>query len=123
MKQKDILLLVIPTVLFVFSWILFGILHGAKTSTISEAQSESILPISPSFNAAAIATLKQRTHIDPLYTISAVTAATKASAAASTAPAASAAASQAPTAVPSILATPTATLTQKPATPGGNITP
>lgn len=70
MKQKDILLLIIPTCIFVCFWIFFSVFHSAKTSTISDIQSQSIAPISPDFDTKAVSVLKTREKVEPLFSLS-----------------------------------------------------
>lgn len=79
MKRKDILLILIPSFLFVLAWTGFSIYHSFVNSTISESLDTQILPINPSFDTSTITSLKNRMHVDPIYEItpSTVTSATQ----------------------------------------------
>lgn len=70
MKQKDILLLTIPSVFFILFWIGFGIYHYYRISTTPEVLNTQVSDISPDFNAATISGLKQRLQVEPLYQMS-----------------------------------------------------
>ena len=50
MKKQDILVILIPTLIFVFAWIGFNIYHSAVTPTITEQQLNKITPIDPNFD-------------------------------------------------------------------------
>jgi hypothetical protein len=67
MKQKDILLLLIPVTLIVVAWIVFNIYHNSVTSTISGTLNTNILPISPNFDTKTISNLKERERIVPVF--------------------------------------------------------
>lgn len=69
MKQKDIITILIPVVLFALAWVVFSIYHNSVASTISNSLNTSILPITPDFDIKTISKLKQREKIDPLYQI------------------------------------------------------
>jgi len=70
MKQKDIIFILVPIVIFVIAWIVFNIYHSAARSTISEEQKTNLLPISPNFDTKTISEIKARRRVDPLYRIS-----------------------------------------------------
>ena len=78
MKRNDILLILIPSLLFVLAWTGFSIYHNFINSTISESLDTQILPISPTFDTTTITALKNRMHVDPIYEVnqSAVTTST-----------------------------------------------
>jgi hypothetical protein len=67
MKQKDIILLLVPSFLLVLVWIGFSIYHNFVTSTISQTLNIQILPIAPTFDTKTIAKLKGRQQVVPLY--------------------------------------------------------
>lgn len=70
MKRKDILLLLISSVILVTAWIVFSIMHQLVTPTINQTVSQSISPIEPSFDISIINTLKTRTKVAPLLAVS-----------------------------------------------------
>lgn len=67
MKQKDLLLLLVPFFLILAAWIIFNIYHSSVTSTISDSLNIQITPIDPSFDQAAIESIKNRDNIAPVY--------------------------------------------------------
>ena len=67
MKKNDILLILIPSFLFVISWIGFSIYHNIVTSTISQPLSVQITPINPTFDTSTIDSLRNREKITPVY--------------------------------------------------------
>lgn len=67
MKQKDILLLLIPFSLIVALYIIFSIYHNIVTSTIPEVLNIQITPISPDFDQRTITNLKKREKITPVF--------------------------------------------------------
>ncbi len=69
MKRKDILVILIPTFIFVVFWVIFSIHHALNTPTISENINMQITPISPTFDTKVIDSLKKREVITPLYEI------------------------------------------------------
>lgn len=69
MKRNDILLLLGSIVFLVIAWVVFSIMHQLVSSTISQTTSESIQPISPSFDVSVINTLKIRQKIAPVFSI------------------------------------------------------
>jgi hypothetical protein len=70
MKRKDILLILIPSFIFVLAWIGFSIYHNIVTSTISEPLSVQITPITPNFDTSVIDNLKNREKVSPIYQLS-----------------------------------------------------
>lgn len=70
MKQKDILLLAVPSVFFVLFWIGFGIYHHYRIPTTSEDLNTQVSDISPNFNTDTVSNLKQRLQVAPLYQMS-----------------------------------------------------
>lgn len=69
MKRNDIIFLLGSSVLLVFAWIIFNIIHQSVSSTISETVASDIAPIAGSFDTDTINNLKMRTAISPAYTI------------------------------------------------------
>lgn len=69
MKQKDILLLLIPSFLVIVAWVAFSIYHNSVASTIPEVLNMQITPISPNFDTNEVSQLKQRTSVTPIYEI------------------------------------------------------
>lgn len=67
MKKKDIFTLLIPTLIFVFAWIGFGIYYSTVKSTISEELNMQITPLSPNFDTKTIDELKKRQSVTPIY--------------------------------------------------------
>lgn len=66
-KQKETLIILWMTFLTVVVWIGLSIYHIWVTSTISDIDAASILPINPKFDNATINKLKTREIIEPLY--------------------------------------------------------
>ena len=69
MKKNDILMILVPSCIFVLAWIGFSLIHNIATSTISEALDTQITTISPAFDTNTIAALKQRKNVAPIYQI------------------------------------------------------
>ena len=69
MKQKDILLILIPTFLLVILWVIFNIYHNSIESTVSKTITAEVVPINPDFDFQTIENLKKREVIQPLYEI------------------------------------------------------
>ncbi len=66
-KQKETLIILWMTFLAVVVWIGLSIYHIWVTSTISDIDAASIIPINPKFDTATINKLKTREIIKPLY--------------------------------------------------------
>jgi hypothetical protein len=67
MKQKDILLILVPSFIVVVAWIIFNIYHSSVSSTISENLNMQIIPISPLFDQKTISAIKKRQQFEPIY--------------------------------------------------------
>lgn len=67
MKQKDILLLLIPFSLLVVLYIALSVYHNLVTSTIPEAVNIQITPISPDFDQRAIMGIRNREKVVPVF--------------------------------------------------------
>lgn len=72
MKQKDILIIIIPLFIFVLAWIGESAYRNAVNSTIPGDVNQEIAPISPNFDTKAIDKLKSRTQITPSFDVQAV---------------------------------------------------
>lgn len=69
MKRREILFLIISTFILVVVWVGFSVYHNAVTSTISQALSIQITPISPTFDMQTFEKLKEREKVSPLFEI------------------------------------------------------
>ena len=67
MKKNDILIILIPSFIFVLVWIGFNIYHSIMASTISETVNMQISPINPNFDTKTIDSLKGRQNVLPIY--------------------------------------------------------
>lgn len=72
MKEKDILLLLIPFSLIIALYIGSSIYHNLVTSTIPEVVNIQITPISPDFDQRSIMEIKNRDKITPIFEAGAV---------------------------------------------------
>lgn len=72
MKRKDILLLLVPSVVLVIFWVVFSIYHNSVTSTIPPKVNVQMKPIDPEFDMETFSELKKRVNIKPLTEIEAV---------------------------------------------------
>jgi len=69
MKQKDLLLLLVPLFMLTILWVIFNIYHNYVTSTIKDPLTFQIIPIVGKFDTNAINKIKNRQRINPLYEI------------------------------------------------------
>ena len=67
MKQKDIIILLVPTFIVIIIWVIFSIYHSSVASTIPQALNIQITPIKPTFDTNTISKLKQRQKVNPVY--------------------------------------------------------
>jgi hypothetical protein len=67
MKQRDIIILLIPSFILILAWIIFSIYHNSVASTITPVVNIQISPITPVFDVNAISNLKQRQKVTPIY--------------------------------------------------------
>lgn len=67
MKQKQFLIIIILLLVFVIVWVGVNIYNNLNESTISEATSQEILPINPTFDIQTINKLKQRHAVNPAF--------------------------------------------------------
>jgi YbbR domain-containing protein len=67
MKQKDILLIIVPLFILTVLWVMFTIYHNYTTSTIQDPLSIQIVPIEGTFDTKTLDALKQRQSIEPDY--------------------------------------------------------
>jgi|SRR3990167_7718683 len=69
MKQKDILLILVPTFVMVLLWVVFNVYHSHVSSTISEPLNKQIDPIPQAFDLQGLESLKKRVRLEPIYEI------------------------------------------------------
>ncbi|MCL5433166.1 MAG: hypothetical protein M1524_03600 [Patescibacteria group bacterium] len=67
MKRREIIILLVSSVVVVLFWIIFNVYHNAVTSTIPETISVQISTISPNFDTKTIDMLKKRQQITPVF--------------------------------------------------------
>jgi hypothetical protein len=67
MKKNQILIILVPSFIFVIAWIGFSVYHNVITSTISDSLSVQIAPIAPDFDTNTIDALKNRLQVTPIY--------------------------------------------------------
>lgn len=67
MKQKEILLILVSIFVLVLIWIALSIYHNAVTSTIPQALSIQIAPISPDFDKETLEKIKKRKVVQPSW--------------------------------------------------------
>lgn len=65
MKQKDILFILLSSTFVVALWIVFSVLHGILSSTITGETSQDISQISGSFDTKTLQALKNRENVNP----------------------------------------------------------
>ncbi len=68
MKRKDILIILIPSLIVVILWVIFSVFHNYINSTIPNDINMQILSINPDFDTDTINKIKSRSTIDPIYT-------------------------------------------------------
>jgi len=78
MKQKDIIMLLVPSFILILAWIIFSIYHSSAASTITPVVNIQISPINPVFDMDAISKLKQRQKVTPIYEVPVTTTTTPA---------------------------------------------
>lgn len=69
MKQKDLLIIFGSFFLLVAVYLPLSIYHNSVTSTIPEDLNIQIIPIAPTFDEKAIADIKKRNNVAPLYQV------------------------------------------------------
>lgn len=69
MKRKDIMILLIPSLLIVIFWVVFSVYHNYVNSTIPVSVNMQILSITPDFDLKTIENLKKRNAIEPIYQV------------------------------------------------------
>ncbi len=67
MKQKDLLILLIPMFLVTVLWVIFNIYHNHVSSTITDPLTVQIIPIDGNFNRASLESIKDRKRTEPLF--------------------------------------------------------
>ena len=71
-QQKNLLYILVPSTILIIIWIIFGIYSKAISSTLTENQNLSIVPIAPVFQTKVFSSLEKRKKVDPVFTIDAV---------------------------------------------------
>lgn len=69
MKQRDLLIILVPAFLLSILWIIFSIYHNLTTSTIKDPLNSQIIPIEGKFDTATINKLKEKQRVNPLFNI------------------------------------------------------
>lgn len=67
MKRRELLLLLGSAALLILLWIVFNVMHSRTTSKIEPAVRKELSPIAPTFDKNAIAALKKRSRITPIF--------------------------------------------------------
>lgn len=76
MKQKDLMFLLISSVILTIAWIVFTIIHKSISTTITPITSEQITAIKPNFDEKTINVLKNRENTAPAFFIQSTIAST-----------------------------------------------
>lgn len=63
MKQKDILLFIVPTLIIVIAWIIFNLYHTSTTTENDQTTTSTVIAISPNFDTKVIDELKKRENV------------------------------------------------------------
>lgn len=69
MKQKDIVFLLISSVILTIAWIVFTIIHKSLSSTIAPITNEQITAINPNFDDKTITELIKRHSTAPVFSL------------------------------------------------------
>lgn len=69
MKRRDIIFLLVSTVILMIAWVIFTVIHQSVSSTINDTVNQQIIPIQPNFDTKIIDALKKRLRVSPDYTI------------------------------------------------------
>lgn len=69
MKQKDIMFLLISSVILTIAWIIFTIIHKSISSTIAPVTNEQITAINPLFDDKVISEIKKRQKTAPEFSL------------------------------------------------------
>ena len=67
MKQRDLLIIIVPIFILTILWVMFTIYHNSTTSTIEDPLTIQIIPISGQFDLKTLDSLKNRTKVEPEY--------------------------------------------------------
>ena len=67
MKQQQLLLVSLYSLIIIIAWITFNLYNNSVTSTITQEQQTQITPIDPTFNEQTIEKLRTRENITPSY--------------------------------------------------------
>lgn len=69
MKQRNLVIILIPVFILTISWVIFNVYHNYVSSTISDPLSLHIIPIQGSFDTQTIEEIQQRKRVNPLNEI------------------------------------------------------
>jgi len=78
MKQKDIMFLLISSVILTIAWIVFTIIHKSISSTITPLTNEQITSINPYFDDKTITVIKTRMNTIPAFSFQSISSSTSA---------------------------------------------
>ncbi len=70
MKRRDILTLLVPSLIIVILWVIFSVYHNFIGSTIPTSVNDQISAITPSFDIKTIEAIKGRDTVNPIYVAS-----------------------------------------------------
>lgn len=70
MKRKDILTLLVPSLVIAILWVIFSVYHNYVNSTIPVSVNTQILGITPDFDLQTINAIKNRSNVTPIYELS-----------------------------------------------------
>ncbi len=68
MKRRDVLTLLIPSLIIVILWVVFSVYHNFIGSTIPTSVNDQISAITPDFDTKTIEAIKGRNTVNPIYT-------------------------------------------------------
>lgn len=72
MKQKELLIILIPSFILTILWVIFSIYHNHVTSTVKNPLTIQTIPIVGKFDTNTIEALKNRQKVNPLYEVKSV---------------------------------------------------
>lgn len=67
MKQKELVIFLVPMFLITVLWVIFNIYHNHVSSTITDPLTLQIIPIDGKFNRTSLESIKDRKRIEPLF--------------------------------------------------------
>lgn len=65
MKQRDLIIILVPAFILTVLWVIFNVYHNYVTSTITDPLTYQIIPINGTFDTKAVAEIKQRKRVEP----------------------------------------------------------